>query len=91
MKIVFFKLSTSLVLLGLLIWHTVLWHLDATHFTMFQWIGTGKQYITVLYNLGLTVAFALTLSVVMGSIGDIIGLKHNNASTAGKKEKKVTG
>jgi len=40
---------------------------------MFRWLGTGKGYITVLYNLGLMLVLGGTLGFLMEKITDLLG------------------
>jgi len=63
---------------GLLIWHAVYWYSTEFYLEMFQWLPTGRGYLTVLYNLGLmlewlptgrgylTVLYNLGLMLVLG-------------------------
>jgi len=40
---------------------------------MFNWMQTGRGYITVLYNLGLMLALGISLGFLIDRITDLIG------------------
>jgi len=40
---------------------------------MFRWLGTGKGYLTVLYNIGLMLALGGNLGFLMEKITDLLG------------------
>ena len=60
------------VIFGLLIWHAVNWHSTGMYLQMFNWLQTGKGYISVLYNLGLMLVLGILLGVLMQKIIDLI-------------------
>ena len=60
------------VICGLIIWHAVHWHSTGMYLEMFNWIGTDRAYMTVLYNLGLVLVFGAVLSFLMEKITDLI-------------------
>lgn len=65
------------IVCGLIIWHAVLWHLNGMYLEMFGWLGTGRGYLTVFYNLG----FMLALGVSLGFLLDrVSGLMNSKAS-----------
>ena len=57
-----------LVICGLLIWHAILWQLSGMYQEMFGWLGSGKAYLTVLYNIGFMVVLGLTLGILLDKI-----------------------
>lgn len=57
---------------GLIIWHAVYWHFSGMYLEMFQWLQTGKGYITVLYNLGLMVVVSIILGFLMVKVIDLV-------------------
>lgn len=61
------------IVCGLIIWHAVQWHLNGMYLEMFGWLGTGRGYLTVLYNLGLMLALGAALGFLMEQITDLIG------------------
>jgi len=61
------------IICGLIIWHAVHWHSAGMYMKMFKLIGTGKGYITVLYNLGLMLVLGGSLGFLMEKITDLLG------------------
>jgi len=61
------------IICGLIIWHVVHWHSTGMYLEMFKWIGTGKGYITVLYNVGLMLVLGGALGSLMEKITDLFG------------------
>jgi len=61
------------VVCGLIIWHVVYWQSTGMYLKMFDWIGTDKTYVVVLYNLGLMSGFGFILGFLMRKITDLIG------------------
>jgi len=59
--------------LGLIIWHVVCWHSTGMYLEMFNWLQTGRGYLTVLYNLGLMLVMGALLAFLMEKIADLIG------------------
>ena len=59
---------------------------------MFNWLQTGRGYITVLYNLGLMLVLGATLGLLMEKVTDLFGyevheIKHFDDDTKiGEKE-----
>jgi uncharacterized membrane protein len=66
-KLILHIITLSSVL-GLIIWHTVVWHNNGTHETMLAWIGTEKVYLLILYNLALMLITGTLLGIMMGKI-----------------------
>ena len=69
------------IVCGLIIWHVVRWHSTGMYLELFEWLQTGKGYLTVLYNLGLMLVLGTVLGFLMEKITDLIGyevreLKH---------------
>ena len=60
------------VIFGLLIWHAVHWYSTGMYLQMFNWLQTGRGYLTVLYNLGLMLVLGILLGVLMQKILDMI-------------------
>ncbi|MFC1990951.1 hypothetical protein ACFLU9_02225 [Chloroflexota bacterium] len=61
------------VICGLIIWHVIQWHSTGIYLVMYSWIGTGKAYITVLYDLALMVVLGVVLGLLMEKITDLLG------------------
>lgn len=78
------------IICGLIIWHVVQWHSAGMYLNMFNWIGTPKAYITVIYNLGLMLVLGVSLGLLMGKFADLIGyivgeIKHSDEEVADRK------
>lgn len=58
---------------GLIIWHVVHWYSTGMYLQIFNWVGTDKSYMTVLYNLGLMLVLGTVLGFLMEKITDLIG------------------
>lgn len=58
------QIAVLLVICGLLVWHAIFWHKGGMYSEMFQWLGTGKAYLTVLYNI----SFMIISGVVLGML-----------------------
>lgn len=58
---------------GLVIWHAVYWYSTEFYLKMFEWLQTGRGYLTVLYNLGLMLVLGVLLGLVMIKITDVVG------------------
>jgi len=58
---------------GVIIFHVVSWHAMGIYFVMFTWLGTGKGYLTVLYNIGLMLVLGGSLGFLMEKITDLLG------------------
>ena len=90
------KAALQLVILvsvsGLIVWHAVNWHSTGMYLEMFNWLQTGRGYITVLYNLGLMLVLGAVLGLLMEKITDLLGyevheIKHfDDDAERGKKE-----
>jgi len=61
------------IICGLIIWHVVYWNSTGMYLEMFNWLQTGRGYITVLYNLGLMLVLGVLLGFLMERITDLIG------------------
>ena len=61
------------IIFGLTIWHTVYWYSTGMYLQMFNWLQTGRGYLSVLYNLGLMLVSGVLLSFLIGKIADLIG------------------
>jgi len=61
------------IICGSIIWHVVYWHSTGMYLEMFNWVGTDKTYITVLYNLGVMLVLGAALGFLMEKITDLIG------------------
>ena len=64
-----------LVVIGLLIWHSFQWHSSRMYLEMFNWAGTDKVHITVLYNLALMVGLGVLLGFLMERITYLLSFK----------------
>jgi hypothetical protein len=61
--------------LGLIIWHTVLWHNNGVQERMLAWTGTAKVYLLILYNLALMVILGTLLGILMGKISHLFSYR----------------
>ena len=64
------------VAIGLIIWHTVSWHISGMNSMIYGYLKEGKGYITVLYNMGLLVVTGSLIGLLMRKISEIS--KHND-------------
>ena len=71
---------------GLVIWHAVYWYSTEFYLKMFEWLQTGRSYLTVLYNLGLTLVLGVLLGFMMIKITDLIGYQIDEAENVDDKE-----
>jgi len=53
---------------------------------MFNWLQTGKGYITVLYNLGLMLVLGITLGLLMEKVTDLTGYVVREIKRPGEDE-----
>ena len=62
-------------LMGLLAWHTILWHVNGTHKELFDAIGTTWWSTAkgVLYNLGLIATTGILLGMFAEKLTDLVG------------------
>ena len=60
------------VVIGLLIWHVIHWHSTGMYLKMYEWLQSGRGYITVLYNLGLLLMAGSLLGLLMKKISDLL-------------------
>ncbi len=62
-------------LMGLLTWHTIWWHVNGTHESLYNGIGDSAWSTAkaVLYNLGLISAAGLLLGLFSEQITNILG------------------
>jgi len=79
------------VIACLILWHVVYWHSIGMYLKMFDWIGTDKTHVVVLYNLGLMLGMGSVLGFLMGKITDLIGyevreIKHFEEENAGDRK-----
>jgi len=85
------SVAALFIICALIVWHVVQWHSAGIYLEMFSWIGTEKAYITVVYNLGLTLLLGAILGVLMEKITDLLGyeireIKHfHDEAKAGKR------
>lgn len=83
------KAATSVAALsivcGLIIWHAVQWHLDGMYLEMFNWLDTGRGYVTVLYNLGLMLALGVSLGLLMDKLTGLIGSENSRTKNLDDK------
>lgn len=71
---------------GLVIWHTIYSYSNEFYLEMFQWLTTGRGYLTVLYNLGLMLALGLLLGFMMIKVTDLIGYRMDEAEHVDDKK-----
>ena len=62
------KIPVLFVIFGLLVWHAISWQTSGMYHEMFQWLGTGKAYLTALYNIGFMIVMGLVLGMLLGEI-----------------------
>jgi len=60
------------VVIGLLIWHVIHWHSTGMYLKMYEWLQSGRGYITVLYNLGLLLMAGSLLGLLLKKIADLL-------------------
>ena len=60
---------------GLLVWHAVSWHASGVHSRMYDDIVAGGSLLSVFYNLGLILALALALGLMMQGITGVLGYR----------------
>ena len=65
----------------LIVWHAVSWHSTGMYLEMFNWVQTGRGYLTVLYNLGLMLTTGLILGFLMDRIFYLVGNKKKTENT----------
>jgi hypothetical protein len=75
-------------LMGLLAWHTILWHIDGTHKELFDAIGTSTWDTAkgVLYNLGLMAATGVLLGMFSEKLTDLFGYEVKKIDHFGDQE-----
>lgn len=72
---------------GLVTWHAVHWYSTGVYLDMFNWLQTGKSYITVLYNLGLMLVVGVLLGFLIGKIGSLVsGYQQKEEGDALRRE-----
>lgn len=71
---------------GLIIWHIVHWQSTGMYLKMFNWVGTDKTYIAVLYNLGLMLGLGTALGFLMNRITDLIGYEAHKTQHSDKEK-----
>ena len=74
------------IIFGLIVWHAVHWHSSGMYLQMFNWLQTGRGYISVLYNLGLMLVSGILLGFLIGKITDLIGYGVGGAKQTGEEE-----
>ena len=74
------------LIFGLLIWHAVHWYSTGMYLQMFNWLQTGRGYLTVLYNLGLMLVLGILLCFLIGKITDLIGYGVGGTNHIDKEE-----
>ncbi len=62
---------------GAVIVHMFSWYSNGMHLEMFQWPGTGKGYLTALYNLVVMLVLGGLLGLVMMKVTDLISAEDN--------------
>lgn len=63
------------ILGGLLLWHVISWSTNGMYLRLYQWLDTGKGYITVLYNLGLMLVTGVILTFLTGKVLVLLGYR----------------
>jgi len=74
------------IICGLIIWHAVHWHSTGIYLEMFNWIGSDKAYITVLYNLGLMLVLGAALGFLIEKITELVGYEIRGIKHFDKEE-----
>ncbi len=75
------QLVVLLLICGVLIGHAVYWRYTGMYLEMFNWLQTGKAYLTILYNLGVMLLLGTTLGLLMERILDLISYQKNTKNT----------
>lgn len=75
-------------LMGLLAWHTILWHVDGTHKELFDNIGatTLDTAKAVLYYVGLMAVTGVLLGLFSEKITDLFGYEVKKIDHFGDQE-----
>jgi hypothetical protein len=71
------------IVCGLIIGHAVYWHLSGMYLEMFDWLGTGRGVITVLYNLALMLALGVSLGFLMDRVTGLMGSENRQTKNLG--------
>jgi len=82
-----FQLIVLSIIIGLISWHTVYWHISNMHTTIFEYIEAGKGYLTVLYYIGLIIVTGILLGILMGKILEVLGYQEKKAGNTAGGEK----
>jgi hypothetical protein len=69
----YLQLSFLMTILGLIIWSVIWFQEKDVYEQLFQWLGTSKEYITVIYNLILMTMSGFVLSMIMDRIMHLFG------------------
>lgn len=59
---------------ALIVWHVIDWQAAGKYDEMYQWLGTGKAYLVVIYNVGIMLATGLVLGLLMNKLMELIAL-----------------
>jgi len=70
------RVFTFSILLGLIIWHVIRWQTTGLYVEMFELLGEGEGYLTVIFNIGLMVISGLLLGILPGEISDLCNQKR---------------
>ena len=81
----FIRLAVYTVILALLIWHMVSWHVSGMYLLMFQWLSAGRGWMTSLYNLGIMLVMGFVLGLWLEKMTDLLGVGGNQRVQLGRK------
>jgi hypothetical protein len=62
---------------GVIIWHVWHWQSLGKYDEMYEWLKTGKAYLSVSYNLGLMLVFGILLGLLMSRITELMTNLNN--------------
>ena len=79
--------SVLAIISGLIIWHAVRWYSTGMYLEMFNWVGTDRGYLTMLYNVGLMLVTGGVLGFLIEKVTDLI----SSAKSSGGQETKRNG
>lgn len=79
------------IICGLIIWHAIHWHSTGMYLRMFNWRGTDRAYLVMLYNVGLILSLGALLGFLMSKITDLLGYEVSEVKRIRDKEKDSTG
>ena len=67
------------IICGLIGWHVIYWHSTGMYLEMFQWLQTGRGYLTAVYNLGLMLLLGVLFDLLINKITVLVGREDTKA------------